>query len=178
MTGRSTPSNPCAPGGSAPVGATTSHCGAAARPIDSPAVQRGMRQAWTDSQAGDPAHRHEEGGYIVRNADGTYGVERWPRGAGASITPPARDAQGRYNGKEVVGEFHTHPNPPVDEAGRQWAQGGHAGDWNGIAAENYSGESYIISDASVWSVSPTGQPARDAGGAEVPMGSRTTLIGN
>ncbi|MEP6505216.1 MAG: hypothetical protein ABJD97_17890 [Betaproteobacteria bacterium] len=178
MTGRSAPSNPCAPGGSAPAGAVVCPCAAATRPIDCPAVQRGMRQAWTDSQAGDAANRHEEGGYIVRNADGTYGVERWPRGASASIAPPARDANGLYNGKQVVGEFHTHPNPPVDETGRQWTPGGHPGDWNGIAAENYSDESYIISDGSVWRVSPSGQPTRDASGAEVPMGSRTTLIGN
>lgn len=137
-----------------------------------------MRQAWTDSQAGDPANRHEEGGYIVRESDGSYGVERWPRGAGASITPPPRDSNGRYNGKEVVGEFHTHPNPPVDERGRQWTQGGHAGDWNGIAAENYPEDSYIISRDHVWTVSPSGQPTRDASGNEVPLGSRRILIGD
>jgi hypothetical protein len=161
----------CAPG------STTTPC-PSRRPIDDPAVQAAMRQAWTDSQAGDPHQRHEEGGYIVRNADGSLGVERWPRGVGASITPPPRDANGRYNGNEVLGEFHTHPNPPVDEHGAQWTQGGHAGDWNGIAHENYPGESYIISRDHVWVVSPSGQPTRDASGQEVPYGTREGTIGN
>ena len=146
-------------------------------PLHDPDVKQGMREAWNDSQAGDPANRHEEGGYIVREADGTYGVERWPRGSGASITPPPRAADGTYNGKEVVGEFHTHPNPPVDEAGRSWTQGGHDGDWNGIASENYPGDSYIISDGDIWAVSSTGVPNRDEHGNEVSLGSREDIIG-
>jgi len=89
-------------------------------PLSDSDVQRGMREAWTDFQASDPINRHEEGGYIVRESDGTYGVERWPRGQGANITVPPRDGNGRYNGKDVVGNFHTHPNPPVDERGRTW----------------------------------------------------------
>lgn len=148
------------------------------RPIDDPAVQEGMRQAWEDSQADDPDNRHEEGGYIVKNDDGSLGVERWPRGAGASIAPPPRDADGKYNGKEVLGEFHTHPNPPIDENGKEWTQGGHEGDWNGIANENYPGESYIISGDDIWVVSPEGEPTRDESGEEVPLGSREDLIGN
>jgi len=179
MTGRARPTSPgSGPGAGTDAGCAVTPCPAAARPIDDPAVQRGMREAWADSQAADPANRHEEGGYIVRNADGSLGVERWPRGAGASIEPPARDATGRYNGKEVLGEFHTHPNPPIDETGKAWTPGGHAGDWNGIAAENYPGESYIVSRDSVWRVSPDGEPTRNAAGDEVPLGDRATLIGN
>ena len=147
------------------------------RPIDDPNVRAAMTQAWADSQADDPANRHEEGGYIVRNEDGSYGVERWPRGAGASITPPLRDADGSYNGRQVLGEFHTHPNPPVDETGRVWTQGGHEGDWNGIAAENYPGDSYIISGDSVWRVDSAGHPTRDEHGEEVPLGSHDDLLG-
>src|SRR5262245_28021861 len=82
------------PGGSAP-GEVKTPCPPSSppeRPIDGPAVQEGMRQAWEDSQADDPDNRHEEGGYIVRNEDGSLGVERWPRGEGASIPPPPRDA--------------------------------------------------------------------------------------
>src|SRR5262245_18411492 len=146
-------------------------------PIDDPAVKAGVKQAWEDPQAGDPSNRHEEGYYIVKNAHGTYGVERWPRGAGASIAPPARDASGKYNGKEVVGEFHTHPNPPVDESGKAWTQGGHQGDWDGIKAENYPGDSYIISRDNVWKVSKDGTPTTDAAGNEVPYGTREGLLG-
>jgi len=97
-------------------------------PIADPMVQAAMRTAWTDSQAASAAARHEESGYIVRHPDGTLAVERWPRGAGASISPPARDAHGRYHGFEVLGEFHTHPNPPVDEHGRHWVPGPSPGD--------------------------------------------------
>jgi uncharacterized Zn-binding protein involved in type VI secretion len=174
-------------GGAGGAGAAGAGAGAAAgaaakgaqpaSPLDDPNVKAAMRQAWTDSQAGDQNNRHEEGGYLVRNADGSYGVERWPRGKGASINPPARDANGKYNGKEVIGEFHTHPNPPIDETGKQWTQGGHAGDWNGIAAENYPGDSYIISRDNVWKVPPDGQPTVDASGNEVPLGTFNDVLG-
>jgi hypothetical protein len=146
-------------------------------PIDDPKVKAAMRKAWENSQADDPDNRHEEGGYIVKNADGGYGVESWPRGKGASIAPPPRDKDGKYNGKEVVGEFHTHPNPPVDEKGKKWNQGGHEGDWDGIKDEKYPGDSYIISKDSVWKVSPDGQPTRDKTGNEVPYGSRQDVLG-
>jgi hypothetical protein len=60
---------------------------------------------------------------IVRNADLSHSVERWPRGTKNSIVPAPLDANTRYNGREVVATFHTHPNPPVDETGREWQQG-------------------------------------------------------
>lgn len=139
-------------------------------PIADPAIQTAMRSAWTDSDAGSAANRHEEGAYIVRRADGSLGVERWPRGAGASITPPARDASGRYNGLEVLGEFHTHPNPAVDEAGRQWVQGPSPGDLTGIAAEGYPGDSYVISVDEIHVVRPDGSSES--------LGSRRDIIGD
>jgi uncharacterized Zn-binding protein involved in type VI secretion len=163
-------------GGAGGAGVGVAPPGSGIAPLSDPNVQAGMRQAWADSQAGDAANRHEEGGYIVKNADGSFGVERWPRGAGASIMPPARDANGRYNGKDVVGEFHTHPNPPVDENGKHWTPGGHQGDWDGIRAENYPGDSYIISRDSVWLVQPDGTPARDGHGNEVPIGSHDAVL--
>jgi Toxin PAAR-like domain len=145
--------------------------------INDPGVQAAMRQAWEESQAGDPANRHEEGGYITRNPDGSFGVERWPPGQGAAIAPPARDADGSYNGAEVLGEFHTHPNPAVDEQGRQWVQGGHQGDWDGIASEGYPGDSYIISDGNVWQVDSTGAPMSDDAGNQVPLGTSDDVLG-
>jgi hypothetical protein len=119
-----------------------------------------MKKAWDDSQANDPANRHEEGGYIVKNADGSFGVERWPRGAGASITPPARGADGKYNGKEVVGEFHTHPNPNVDENGRHWKEGPSPGDLTGIKAEHYPGDSYVVGHDNVYKVDKDGNDSK------------------
>lgn len=138
-------------------------------PITDATVQAAMRQAWADSDAGSAANRHEEGGYIVRRADGSLGVERWPRGAGASIAPPARGADGRFNGLEVLGEFHTHPNPPVDEAGRSWVPGPSPGDITGITAEGYPGDSYVISRDSIFRVQ------RD--GTVDTLGGRRDIIG-
>ena len=66
--------------------------------------------------------------FMVLNQDRSHGVERWPRGGQYRITPPSLDDHNRYNGKAVVAAFHTHPNPPVDEAGRVWEQGPSASD--------------------------------------------------
>src|SRR5215207_5286092 len=125
-------------------------------PIGNATVQAAMRQAWADSDAGSAANRHEEGGYIVRNADNSLGVARWPRGAGAAIQPPARDGRGRFGGLEVLGEFHTHPNPPVDEAGRRWTPGPSPTDITGIRAERYPGDSYVVSAGEVFVVHSDG----------------------
>ena len=86
------------------------------------AVIAGMSRAWLESQADDPIERHEEGGYIVLNPDLTHGVQRWPRGQQSRIAPPPLDANNCYNGRAVVAAFHTHPNPPIDEVGREWEQ--------------------------------------------------------
>lgn len=143
-----------------------SACGAVAacppastNPLDSAAVKQAMRAAWNDSQASDKNKRHEEGGYIVKNADGSYGVERWPTGGQKSISPPSRAADGKYNGKEVVGEFHTHPNPDVDEDGKHWREApsnGPGGDLEGIKAEKYPGKSYVIGHNNVYAVDNDG----------------------
>lgn len=114
-------------------------------PLTDPVVRRAMRLAWDDSQADDPARRHEEGGYIVRNDDGSHGVVRWSGGLLSHITPPPRAADGSYQGRRVVGEFHTHPNPPVDERGAVWQESPSPGDIAGVQAEGYAGESYVIS---------------------------------
>ena len=93
------------------------------QPLASSEVKDAMKKAWDDSQANDHLNRHEEGGYIVKNADGSLAVERWPKGEGASITPPLRSADGSFKGKEILGEFHTHPNPAVDESGKNGLKG-------------------------------------------------------
>jgi len=91
--------------------------------LANPAIVAELSRAWRESHADDPIARHEEGGYIVRNPDLSYGVERWPRGGQSRIVPPSLDANTCYNGKAVVAAFHTHPNPPIDETGREWEQG-------------------------------------------------------
>jgi hypothetical protein len=102
-------------------------------PVTDPFVIAEMRRAWLDSQVEDPTHRHEEGGYIVLNSDGSHRVERWARGGRSQMVPPTLDANNCYNGQPVVAAFHTHPNPPIDEAGQEWAQAPSESDrrWHG-----------------------------------------------
>jgi hypothetical protein len=102
-------------------------------PLKNPAILAEMNRAWRESQADDPMHRHEEGGYIVLNADSSHGIERWTRGGQSQIMPPALDANNCYNGKVVVAAFHTHPNPARDETGQEWEQGPSESDrgWHG-----------------------------------------------
>jgi hypothetical protein len=90
--------------------------------LSDPALVAEINRAWQESQPDDSADRHEEGGYIAMNPDLSYSVERWPRGGSSHILPPPLDANNRYNGKMVVAAFHTHPNPPIDDAGREWEQ--------------------------------------------------------
>ena len=128
-------------------------------PLDSVEIRDAIERAWNDSAGDDPLNRHEEGGYIVRNGDGSLGVERWPKGAGAFIEPSPRAADGTYNGKVVLGEFHTHPNPQVDENGKTWLEGPSPGDLFGIQDEKYPGDSYIIGHNNVYVVSKDGVPS-------------------
>lgn len=67
------------------------------------------------------------------NPDHSYAIERWARGEQSRIVPPALDADNCYNMRRVVAAFHTHPNPPVDEAGAEWEQGPSESDrrWHG-----------------------------------------------
>lgn len=92
-------------------------------PLTEPAIIGEIGRAWRESQPDDPANRHEEGGYILLNPDLSYEIARWPRGGQSRIAPPPPDARNCYNGKVVSATFHTHPNPPVDEAGLEWEQG-------------------------------------------------------
>ena len=97
-----------------------------------PTVSAAIEQAWTDSQAGDKDNRHEEGGWIVQDTTtGALSVVRWPAGTRSSINPgdPPEIPCSR-----VVGEFHTHPNPPVDEDGNKWEQGPSVSDENAANA--------------------------------------------
>lgn len=137
--------------------------------IQNAAVRAAIRQAWADSDAASAANRHEEGGYVCRDAAGHLRVERWPGGGGANIPVPARAADGTYNGMEVVGEFHTHPNPPRDEAGTEWMQGPDAGEVAAIGAEGYSGNSYVISNNRIYMIRPAGTLAV--------IGTREGLLG-
>jgi hypothetical protein len=131
-------------------------------------VVAGLRKAWRDSQPDSLIDRHEEGGYIVRNPDGTFGTESWPKGQGNVISVPQRDANGRYEGKQVIGEYHTHPNPPIDDNGIPWVQEPSDEDINGVKSESYPGDSYVISSDKIYRIKPDG--------TWEDMGSRINLL--
>jgi hypothetical protein len=96
-----------------------------------------ITDAWNDSDAGNQANRHEEGGWIIFNrVTGALRVQRWPAGGGSSITPNAAVLGAN---EKVCGEFHTHPNPPTDENGTQWEQGPSQGDINAANAGKIPG---------------------------------------
>jgi len=76
---------------------------------NNPVVQSAMGQAWHDSQVGDPARRHEEGGWIYMDpTTGQVTVLRAPGGAQASLN---LNNAPTVPGSVLVGKFHTHPNP-------------------------------------------------------------------
>src|SRR5438309_11908303 len=77
--------------------------------LSHPIVREAIETAWSDSLAGDPANRHEEGGWsYVDTTSGEISIRRAPRGLQAEIllgSPPL------FPGLMIVGIFHTHPNP-------------------------------------------------------------------
>lgn len=115
----------------------------------------GIRQAWRESEANAPVDRHEEGGYIVVAPDHSYRIERWPRGELCRITPPSIAPDNRYNGMSIVAAFHTHPNPPVDEMGREWEQGPSRADrrWH----ERHEIGGFVVSQKFVYGIDASGQ---------------------
>ncbi len=131
-------------------------------PLADPKVKKGMNEAWTDSKASDPSQRHEEGGFIVKNKDGSYDVERWPSGQQSAVGIPNQAPDGTYNGREVVGTFHTHPNP-----GPGWDQGPSMQDAKVLTT--IKGTDYIVSDQKVYSL--------DDKGLSKSVGSRGSVLG-
>ena len=85
-------------------------------------VQQALEQAWQDSLPGDPANRHEEGGWVYMDtATRAITTRRAPAGARAvfDLTAPVI-----VPGSVVVATFHTHPNP----AAEGWDPGPSPGD--------------------------------------------------
>lgn len=79
--------------------------------IDSPQVQAGMEQIWGNSNYGENVpmdQRYEDGGWIVRKSDGTYGMEPFPSSwtrTNCAIYPPSVITVP----PTAVGWVHTHP---------------------------------------------------------------------
>ena len=80
--------------------------------LDDDAIRGLFLQTWQESQPGTAA-AHEEGGFVLQNADGSLSVERWPRGAQNQILVPPHPG-GKRGDRSIVATFHTHPNPGAD----------------------------------------------------------------
>jgi hypothetical protein len=134
--------------------------------LNHPGVRCLLLQAWQDSRpATDEAH--EEGGFILRNADGSLAVVRWPRGLRNQIVVPPHPG-GVSEGRVIVATFHTHPN-----TGPDYQQEPSLTDRRAVSEDpdlrhpEYEGE-YVISVATVYRVHLDGS-------VEVVGGSREVL---
>ena len=114
-----------------------------------------LLQAWKDSNSGLTGG-HEEGGFIVRNTDGSLNVVRWLKGSKDTIqVPPHKDCM--IDGLEIVASFHTHPNTGNDylQEPSETDKRAVRDDLNLKGAE-YVGE-FVISQEIIYLVSPAGQ---------------------
>ena len=81
-----------------------------------PNVLAGMRRAFDDSDVGGPQPM-EQGGFLVRDPQtGIVTVIRLASSGRDSLRYPLCPT-GLYQGQEIVGSFHTHPN-----TGPEWRQ--------------------------------------------------------
>ena len=76
--------------------------------LDIPLVQQEFRQAWIDSKPGLTGG-HEEGGFILKDSSEQLSIEHWVKGSQNEIIVPSHP-KGKYNDKEIIATFHTHPN--------------------------------------------------------------------
>ncbi len=118
-------------------------------------VRSALQQAWTDSNPGITGG-HEEGGFIVRDADGSLNIRRWQKGLQDTIqVTPHRNCI--FDGFEIVASFHTHPNTGSDylqepsETDKRAVR-----DDPDLKGGEYIGE-FVISQAMIYLVSPAGQ---------------------
>jgi hypothetical protein len=123
--------------------------------LSDPNVRHALQQAWTDSNPGITGG-HEEGGFVLRDANGNLSVWRWQRGLQDTIqVPPHGNCM--FDGLEIVASFHTHPN-----TGRDHLQEPSETDKRAVRDDpdlkdhEYVGE-FVISQAVIYLVSPAGQ---------------------
>jgi len=118
-------------------------------------VRHALQQAWTDSNPG-MAGGHEEGGFVLRDADGSLSVRRWQKGSQDAIQVPPH-ANCVFDGLEIIASFHTHPNTGSDylqEPGETDKRA--VRDDLDLKGDEYVGE-FVISQAVIYLVSPVGQ---------------------
>ena len=78
-------------------------------------VAAAMRRVYRESDVGGD-FAVEQGGFIVAGDGGAFSVERVAHGRPSSLGYPLCP-DGSFNGRRIVGTFHTHPN-----TGDEWMQ--------------------------------------------------------
>jgi len=76
--------------------------------LDDDTIRRTFLQVWRESEP-ETKEAHEQGGFVLRNPNGSLGVERWPRGGQNRILVPPHPG-GKRDDLLIVATFHTHPN--------------------------------------------------------------------
>ena len=69
-----------------------------------PAVRAALAEAWKESKPG-LAGGHEEGGFVVLDAEGKLSVQRWPMGEGNRIKVPPHSGCA-VGGQIIAATFH------------------------------------------------------------------------
>ena len=135
--------------------------------LNDPGVKRALAGAWQDSSPGLRGG-HEEGGFVVADADGQLTVVRWPQGEQSNIRVPAHPGC-RFGGGEVVATFHTHP-----DTGPEYLQEPSETDKRAVRDDadlklpEYVGE-FVVADGLIYLVTP--------GGLVRELGERAELLG-
>ncbi|HSU15615.1 hypothetical protein [Longimicrobium sp.] len=144
-------SDPAAPssggsGGTNPPPDTAQPCHTGYAMLDDPKVQRRMRELFARSNPDSAmSRRREQGGWLVRLADGTFDVTPfpadWPSDP-CQITVPAQFS----SPPNTVGMLHSHPY----SAGERLTNCPRQPLWNGTSAVlNYSGDTSLADDATM-----------------------------
>jgi len=114
-----------------------------------------LARAWRDSDPG-LVTAHEEGGFVIWDAQGVLRVERWPRGDNNSIVIPLHD-DCRFGETDIVATFHTHPNLGSDFLQEPSATDRRAvRDDPNLKSRSYVGE-FVIANDVTYLVSPDGE---------------------
>ena len=113
-----------------------------------------LNKAWKDSEPA-PFGGHEEGGFVLRAANGDFRVVRWLPGAKDSIDVPPHP-RCKYDGDDIAASFHTHPNTDDDylqEPSETDKRAVH--DDQDLKGAYYEGE-FVISKEIIFLVTPNG----------------------
>jgi hypothetical protein len=123
--------------------------------LDDSLVRTELKRAWEDSNPGLTGG-HEEGGFILKDSEGTFRVVRWTTGDQNSIFLPPHPGC-KIEEIAIVASFHTHPNTGGDylqepsETDKRAVR-----DDPDLKEASYVGE-FVISQTKIYWIEPNGQ---------------------